>query len=154
MDFRETFGPTTRKTHKPVKVTEWTDTSWDHADKWNDADCQALGVQICGLIVGTTVGTATTCSRAVQSNARRQHFNVRWAVNVEVLSWQQNEQEDGDKIWYDNCNNWNGNWVQNEMKEAHKIELTDAHRSWNKIICTHCRQIHPYTSFFSCGLHI
>ena len=43
-------GTKINKKHKQVKNTEWTDTSWDHADIWTDADwwITATGAQICG----------------------------------------------------------------------------------------------------------
>ena len=42
---------------------------------------------------------------------------------------QQSEQDEGDKHWHDNWNTWDEHWVQNEMTDGHKIELTDGLKS-------------------------
>ena len=103
----------------------WTDEDWWSSD-WSTTS-------------GTTVGTAATCSRTVQSNPKRggsiSMFDELTMCELSVGDERhQSEQDDGNKHWYDNWNNWNENWVQNEMTGGHKIELTEGHRSWNNLI--------------------
>ena len=43
---------------------------------------------------------------------------------------------EGSNNWHDNWNIWDENWVQNEMTDGHKIELTYCHKSWNKNLDT------------------
>ena len=72
---------------------------------------------------GMTVATDATCSRTVQSNASRQHFNVGWFDDVRVDDeGQQSEQNEGDRNLCDGWNDKVGNWVQNEMTSGHKTE--------------------------------
>ena len=47
---------------------------------------------------------------------------------------QHSEQGDVDRNWHENWNNWEESWVQNEMTDGHKIELTDGHECWNSRI--------------------
>ena len=74
-DFPKWRDTSTRKTHKPVKIAPngQTDTDWWSSDWSTD-------------LWASPAWAPATCSRTVQSNARRQHFNVRWTVDVRVVS--------------------------------------------------------------------
>ena len=91
-----------RDTHKPNKITQWTVASWDHADNWNDADWR-------------TIGASATCSRGVQPNAERQHFNAGRLLSMSALSVgderQRSEQDEVDNNQYHNRINKNESWV-------------------------------------------
>ena len=82
----------TQDTQTSQDYTEWTDTSWDHADNCTDADGWSsdwstdLWGWPCMETSGTTVDTAATGSRTVQSNALRKYFNVWWTDDVRVVS--------------------------------------------------------------------
>ena len=66
-----------KRTQTGQEYTQYTDTSWDHADNWTDADWWSSR---------KTVANDATGSRTVQSNACRKHFNVRWFDDVRVVS--------------------------------------------------------------------
>ena len=76
-------GTTTRKKHKPVKNTQsGTDTSWEHADTWTDADWWSSDWS-----PDFWADLAWEPAARQLPPAHPEHFNVRWADDVQGVSW-------------------------------------------------------------------
>ena len=77
-----------QETQSGQENTEWTDTSWDHADNWNHARLVVKRLEhgfvdrSCKGASGKTVAIDAAVSRTVQFNTWRKHFNERWFDDV------------------------------------------------------------------------